>query len=155
MEVDPPPRGRAGGRSLNEDLNRYIDAQIGVYESALAEIRSGHKRTHWMWFVFPQIDGLGHSPTSRHFAIADAGEAKAYLAHPTLGPRLIECMRAVLQARADSATDIFGTPDDMKLRSCATLFASVSEPGSVFEQVLDRFFGGAPDVRTQELLGHE
>jgi uncharacterized protein (DUF1810 family) len=105
-----------------------------------------------MWFVFPQIDGLGSSSTSRHFAIKSAGEARAYLAHPVLGARLLESMRAVLAARANSATEIFGSPDDMKLRSCATLFATAAEPGSVFEQVLDRFFGGKPDARTEELL---
>ncbi len=136
-------------------MNRFVDAQAGVYEGALGEIRSGRKRTHWMWFVFPQVEGLGQSSTSRHFAIADRGEARAYLAHPVLGARLVECMRAVLEAPGDSATDIFGTPDDLKLRSCATLFASVAGPGSVFEQVLARFFDGVPDARTKELLRPE
>ena len=156
MEVDPSPRRPAGGFSLTNDppdLTRFLTAQDGgVYDAALAEIRSGRKRTHWMWFVFPQVDGLGSSATSRHFAIKSAAEAKAYLAHPVLGARLVESMRAVLGAPGTSATQIFGSPDDMKLRSCATLFASVSERGSVFEQVLDRFFGGKPDSRTAELL---
>ncbi len=156
MEVDPSACRRAGGCALIWELSRFVDAQDGgVYEAALAEIRSGRKRTHWMWFVFPQIDGLGSSPTSRRFAIRGADEAKAYLAHPVLGPRLLDCMRAVLPAPGKSATDIFGSPDDMKLRSCATLFASVSEPGSVFEQVLARFFDGRPDPRTEELLRRE
>jgi uncharacterized protein (DUF1810 family) len=121
----------------------------------LAEIRSGRKRTHWMWFIFPQIEGLGYSPTARHFAISDADEAKAYLAHPVLGARLDECMRAVLGTRDKTATEIFGDPDDMKLRSCATLFAAVSKPGSVFDQVLSQFYGGVPDERTRELLDRE
>ena len=135
------------------DLARFVDAQDGgIYDAALSEIRAGRKRSHWMWFIFPQLDGLGSSPTSRHFAIKNAAEARAYLAHSLLGPRLIECARAVLQARTGSATEIFGSPDDLKLRSSATLFASVSEPGSAFETVLDRFFDGKPDARTIDLL---
>jgi len=133
-------------------LNRFVEAQGDVYDAALAEIASRRKRSHWMWFIFPQIDGLGSSPTSRHFAIKSVDEAKTYLAHPLLGPRLLECMRAVLDGPGGSATEIFGSPDDLKLRSCATLFAAVSEPGSVFEQVLTRFFDGVPDARTLELL---
>ena len=133
------------------DLDRFVAAQADVYQDALAEIRSGRKRTHWMWFVFPQIDGLGSSTTSRRFAITSAAEAKAYLEHPILGPRLLECCRALLELKRESATDIFGSPDDMKLRSSATLFAAVSEPGSVFEKILDRFFG-TPDGQTLELL---
>ena len=134
------------------DLDRFVSAQEDVYDSALAEIRGGRKRTHWMWFVFPQVRGLGSSPISRQFAIRSAAEARAYLAHPVLGPRLIECCEALLRVNDGSAHDIFGSPDDLKLRSCATLFASVSEPGSVFERVLSRFFGGAPDERTEALL---
>jgi len=135
------------------DLARFVEAQgDGVYEAARSEIEAGRKRSHWMWFVFPQIDGLGSSATSRRFSIKSADEARAYLAHPLLGPRLLECAHAALRARAASATDIFGSPDDMKLRSSATLFASVSEPGCVFEQILARFFGGQPDARTLELL---
>jgi uncharacterized protein (DUF1810 family) len=136
------------------DLSRFVSAQEDVYDSALAEIRGGRKRTHWMWFVFPQLRGLGSSPISRQFAIRSAAEASAYLAHPILGPRLLECCAALLQLKGGSATDVFGSPDDFKLRSCATLFASVSEPGSVFERVLRRFFGGAPDERTEALLLH-
>ena len=133
------------------DLDRFVAAQADVYQDALAEIRSGRKRTHWMWFVFPQIAGLGSSTTSRRFAITSAAEAKAYLEHPILGPRLLECCRALLDLKLGSATAIFGSPDDMKLRSSATLFAAVSEPGSVFEKILARFFG-SPDSRTVELL---
>ena len=156
MEADPSACGQAGGGALTWELSRFVDAQDGgVYDAALAEIGSGRKRTHWMWFVFPQIDGLGSSPMSRRFAIESADEAKAYLAHPVLGLRLLDCMRAALDAPGKSATDIFGSPDDMKLRSCATLFASVSEPGSVFERVLARFFDGKPDSRTEELLRRE
>ncbi len=133
------------------DLDRFVAAQANVYADALAEIRSGRKRTHWMWFVFPQIDGLGSSATSRRFAIRNAAEAKAYLEHAILGPRLVECSQALLALDVKSATEIFGSPDDVKLRSSATLFAAVSEPGSVFEKVLGRFFG-TPDARTLELL---
>ena len=137
------------------DLGRFVSAQEDVYDSALAEIRGGRKRTHWMWFVFPQIAGLGSSAVSARFAIRSAAEARAYLAHPILGPRLVECCEALLELSSTSATEIFGSPDDMKLRSCATLFASVSEPGSVFERVLTRFFDGAPDERTEALLLQE
>jgi uncharacterized protein (DUF1810 family) len=134
------------------DLGRFVSAQEDVYESALAEIRCGRKRTHWMWFIFPQVAGLGSSATSSRFAIKSAAEARAYLAHPVLGRRLLECCEALLRVNGGSASEIFGSPDDMKLRSCATLFASVSEPGSVFERVLSRFFGGAPDEKTEALL---
>jgi uncharacterized protein (DUF1810 family) len=137
------------------DLGRFVSAQDGVYDSALAELRGGRKRTHWMWFVFPQIAGLGSSAVSARFAIRSAAEARAYLAHPILGPRLLECCEALLELISTAATEIFGSPDDMKLRSCATLFASVSEPGSVFERVLSRFFDGKPDERTEALLRQE
>ncbi|HEY2163621.1 MAG TPA: DUF1810 domain-containing protein, partial [Gemmatimonadaceae bacterium] len=103
------------------DLGRFVAAQEDVYDSALAEIRAGRKRTHWMWFVFPQIAGLGFSETSARFAIKTAAEARAYLAHPILGPRLLECCEALLELRSRSAAEIFGSPDDLKLRSCATL----------------------------------
>jgi uncharacterized protein (DUF1810 family) len=137
------------------DLSRFVTAQEDVYESALAEIRGGSKRTHWMWFVFPQLRGLGSSPISRQFAIRSAAEARAYLAHPILGARLLECCDALLRVKAGSAKEILGSPDDLKLRSCATLFASVSEPGSVFERVLAQFFDGEPDERTEALLLQE
>jgi uncharacterized protein (DUF1810 family) len=124
-----------------------------VHDAALAEIRSGRKRSHWMWFVFPQFEGLGQSPTSRHYAIRSAGEAAEYLRHPMLGSRLVECCEALLATKDRSAHEIFGSPDDLKLHSCATLFASVSPPGSVFHRVLDRFFGGEPDPLTLRLMG--
>ena len=134
------------------DLARFVEAQEGVYEQALAEIRNGRKRSHWMWFVFPQVDGLGFSATSKRYAIRSLDEAKAYLAHPILGPRLVECAEAVLSIGGRSAADIFGSPDDMKLRSSATLFAHVSPGGSVFHRLLDKYFGGQPDGATLRLL---
>lgn len=134
------------------DLNRFVDAQAGVYAAALAEIRSGRKRSHWMWFVFPQIAGLGASATSRQYAIRTKAEAEAYLVHPILGPRLKESAEAALGVEGRSAREIFGPPDDLKLRSCATLFAQVSPDGSVFHRLLDRFFAGEPDQKTLTLL---
>ena len=139
------------GDSFN--LARFVQAQHGDYERALAEIRAGQKRSHWMWYVFPQFEGLASSPTSRHYAIKSAEEAAAFLAHPVLGARLLECAAAVLEIQGRSALQVFGSPDDMKLRSCATLFASVSSDGSVFHRVIDHFFQGQHDERTIELLG--
>jgi uncharacterized protein (DUF1810 family) len=135
------------------DLTRFVNAQAPVYETALAEIRSGRKRSHWMWFIFPQLAGLGSSDTARHFAIRSREEAEAYLRHAVLGPRLLTCANATLDVEGRSAHDIFGNPDDMKLRSSATLFAAVSEPDSVFHRLIARYFG-APDERTLELLSH-
>jgi uncharacterized protein (DUF1810 family) len=135
------------------DLNRFVDAQADSYDVALAEIKSGRKRSHWMWYVFPQIDGLGSSGMSKRFSIKSADEARAFLDHPVLGPRLHECTEALLRLKQGSATEILGSPDDLKLRSCATLFAAVSPPGSVFERVLERFYGGERDPRTLQLLG--
>lgn len=134
------------------DLNRFVDAQRSTYERALAELRGGRKRSHWMWYVFPQLAGLGRSATSRHFAIASADEAKAYLEHPLLGPRLVECSAAVLEVDGRSAYEIFGSPDDLKLHSCATLFARVSPPGSPFAALLAKYFGGREDGETVRLL---
>jgi len=134
------------------DLNRFVEAQRRIYPQALAEIRNGSKQSHWMWFIFPQFAGLGFSSTSRRYAIKSAAEAKAYLAHPILGPRLIECAEAALGVEGRSALDIFGSPDDMKLRSCATLFAGVSPDGSVFHRLIDEFFDGKPDEKTIRLL---
>jgi uncharacterized protein (DUF1810 family) len=133
-------------------LARFIEAQQGEYDQAVAEIRSGRKRSHWMWYVFPQFTGLGSSPTSVHYAIKSRDEAEAYLAHPTLGRRLVECAESVLQIQDRSAHDIFGSPDDMKLRSSATLFASVSPDGSVFHRIIDKYFDGKLDDRTVKLL---
>jgi uncharacterized protein (DUF1810 family) len=133
-------------------LQRFIDAQEGVYEQALAEIHAGRKRSHWMWFIFPQIAGLGSSQTSQYFAIKDLDEARAYLDHPVLGARLIECVDALLALRSSSASAIFGHPDDLKLKSSATLFAQASQPGSPFERLLERYFSGERDEVTLALL---
>ncbi len=134
------------------DLNRFLEAQESAHARALAEVKAGRKRSHWMWYVFPQFDGLGFSSTAKFYAIKSVAEAKAYLRHPVLGPRLVECAEAVLGVEGRSAHDIFGSPDDLKLRSCATLFAHVSPPGSVFERLLEKYYGGRYDDRTLQLL---
>ena len=135
------------------DLRRFLVAQEDDYADALSEIRSGRKESHWMWYVFPQFDGLGSSPTSKQYAIRSLSEARAYLRHPVLGSRLIACAEAVLAVEGRSATAIFGSPDDLKLRSCATLFAAVSPPGSVFERLLANYFPEGRDERTLRLIG--
>jgi uncharacterized protein (DUF1810 family) len=134
-------------------LSRFVHAQEESYAHALAELRSGHKRTHWMWYIFPQLDGLAFSATAKHYALKSIEEARAYLAHPLLGPRLLECAEAVLRIEGRSAREIFGSPDDLKLRSCATLFACVSPSGSAFERLLTRHYGGGRDEKTLQLLG--
>ena len=134
------------------DLARFEQAQAPVFAQAIAELRAGRKRSHWMWFVFPQYRGLGSSPMSQRFAIRSLDEARAYLAHPVLGPRLRECTSAVIDVEGRSAHDIFGSPDDLKLRSCATLFAAVSPAGSEWARLLDKYFEGQPDHATLELL---
>lgn len=136
------------------DLTRYIQAQEDVYSNVISELKSGRKTTHWMWFIFPQFDGLGRSPTAKFYAIKSLEEAQQYLQHPVLGARLLECSRILLAIKNLSIPDIFGFPDDLKLRSSMTLFAHVAEPGSVFEKVLDKYFEGAPDTRTLELIGN-
>lgn len=133
------------------NLDRFLTAQAPIYDQVLTELKSGRKRTHWMWFIFPQIAGLGFSDTSRRYAIRDLAEARTYLAHPVLGARLRECASLLLDISGRSAHEILGSPDDLKLRSSATLFALVSPAGSVFHQLLERFFGGAVDTRTMEL----
>lgn len=135
------------------DLDRFVAAQEGSHDRALAELRDGRKRSHWMWYVFPQIRGLGSSPTSRRYAIAGREEAAAYLAHPVLGPRLTACAEALLAVEGKTALEILGSPDDMKLRSCATLFAQVAPAGSVFERLLRKYFDGVPDAATLRPLG--
>ena len=134
------------------DLGRFVQAQEADYERALAEVRSGQKRSHWMWYIFPQLDGLGSSSMARTYAIKTVAEAEAFLRHPILGPRLGRIMEAALQVQDRSARAIFGSTDELKLRSCATLFARVSSSGSVFELVLDKYFHGVGDSRTLELL---
>jgi len=134
------------------DLNRFALAQSGCYEQALSEVRNGHKRSHWMWFIFPQIEGLGLSARSQHYAIRSLEEARAYLRHPVLGPRLTECMDAVLSVEGRSANAIFGSIDEMKLRSCATLFSCAAPDAAVFDQVLAKYFGGDRDPDTLRRL---
>jgi uncharacterized protein (DUF1810 family) len=133
------------------DLDRFVRAQAADYDRALSELRDGKKRTHWMWYIFPQIDGLGQSPMSQRYSIKNAAEARAYLGHPVLGPRLRECAVVVNNIVRRSALEIFGSPDDLKLRSCATLFARVSDDG-VFEQLLQKYFNGQPDEETLRRL---
>lgn len=134
------------------DLDRFVDAQREVYDQALKEIAAGHKHTHWMWFIFPQLDGLASSSTSKRYAIKSIEEAKAYLAHPVLGPRLLACAEAAVAVEDKTAREIFGKPDDVKLRSSATLFDAASPPGSVFDRVLAKFFEGKRDERTLHLI---
>lgn len=135
------------------NLERFITAQQDTYGSALRELRNGWKQGHWMWCIFPQIEGLGHSSIARFYAIKSLDEAAAYLAHPVLGSRLVECCEALLHHSARTARDILGSPDDLKLRSCATLFAQVQPPDPVFEQILATFYPGGSDLRTIEMLG--
>ena len=135
------------------DLGRFVRAQEDDYEQALSEIMSGQKRTHWMWYIFPQIDGLAFSSTSKRYSIKSIEEARAYLDHPVLGPRLLECAEAVVRLEGRSATEIFGYPDGVKLRSCATLFACVSPPGSVFDRLLGKYYRDGRDGKTLQLLG--
>jgi len=134
------------------DLSRFVRAQDGVYDEVLAELRRGRKRSHWMWYIFPQLEGLGHSATSKRFAIKSQEEARRYLQHPVLGNRLKDCAETLLAAEGRSASEIFGFPDDMKLKSSMTLFASVSEPGSVFVRILDKYFHAERDGKTIALL---
>jgi uncharacterized protein (DUF1810 family) len=134
------------------NLQRFVDAQARVYKHVLRELRAGRKESHWMWFVFPQVAGLGQSPTSIHFAIASLDEARAYLAHPIVGPRLRECAKLVLDVEGRTARQIFGPVDEMKFRSSMTLFASAAPDEPLFSQCLDKYFGGAPDLATLEKL---
>lgn len=139
---------------MSNDLQRFLAAQDsgGTYERALAELHAGRKTSHWMWFVFPQRSGLGQSEMSRTYAIASPAEARAYLDHPVLGPRLVECAEALLQHEGKSATEILGAIDAVKLRSSMTLFAGVAPQQPVFQRVLDRYFDGEPDESTTRWL---
>jgi len=134
------------------DLQRFVDAQDPVYDTVLAELRGGAKRSHWIWFVFPQLRGLGRSPTAAHYGIASLDEARAYLAHDVLGPRLAECTRLVLAIGGRSVEDIFGWPDNLKVRSSMTLFAHATDDNADFRGVLDKFYGGEEDPATVERL---
>jgi uncharacterized protein (DUF1810 family) len=135
------------------DLDRFVLAQQHVYSAVLGELRSGHKTGHWMWFIFPQVAGLGHSAMSERYAIASLDEARAYLAHPVLGARLRECAGVVLATGGRTAEQIFGSTDAMKLRSCLTLFHRATPDKPVFAQLLDRYYGGVADEATDERLG--
>lgn len=144
--------GAGRGKADPFDLGRFLAAQASIYERAVEEIRSGRKRSHWMWFVFPQIDGLGMSSTSRYYAIKSRAEAVAYLDHPLLGKRLEECTLALIALESQSASEIFGYPDDLKLKSSMTLFAEAAGPGSPYEKVIEKYFGGERDGKTLALL---
>jgi uncharacterized protein (DUF1810 family) len=137
---------------INDNLKRFLDAQQRDYATALTEIKSGRKRSHWIWYIFPQIDGLGYSEMSKRYGIKDLPEAIAYLAHPVLGKRLIEISAVLLELKSVSATGIMGSPDDLKLRSSMTLFAQVPGADPVFEAVLKKYFQGERDKATLQLL---
>lgn len=133
-------------------LEEFVAVQEDHYDRALAEISHGKKSSHWMWFIFPQIRGLGHSPMSIRYSIENVAEAEIYLAHPVLGPRLVEISQQLLEIGGKSAHDIFGSPDDMKLSSCMTLFSLIEGAPDIFQQVLNKYFNGRPDVRTLTLI---
>ncbi|HKH50890.1 MAG TPA: DUF1810 domain-containing protein [Mycobacterium sp.] len=134
------------------ELLRFVAAQHGVYDTVVDELRTGRKRSHWIWFIFPQLRGLGRSPTAMRFGIASLDEARAYVAHPVLGPRLRECARLVARIDGRSADEIFGWPDNLKVRSSMTLFARATDDNEEFRAVLDRFYDGEDDPATVELL---
>ena len=139
----------------DNDLERFVEAQAPVYESVRAELRAGRKRSHWMWFVFPQLRGLGDSSTADYYGIASADEARAYVTHPVLGARLRECVDLLLAVEGRTAHEIFGSPDDLKLRSSLTLFANVAGNETRFDRALKEFFGGEPDQLTIDRLSHK
>lgn len=138
---------------MNSDISRFTQAHKGSYDNALREIRNGRKESHWMWYIFPQIHGLGKSGISQYYAIQGIDEAKSFLKDSYLGGNLLEICRALLDLQEDNPRVVFGRPDDMKLKSCMTLFAYISEDGSVFHQVLDKYFDGKTDKRTLSILG--
>ncbi len=135
------------------NLKRFLDAQENDFERALAEIKRGRKQSHWMWYIFPQIAGLGSSETSRFYAVKTKAEAELYLAHPVLGARLVRISEALLEIEGKTANQIFGSPDDAKLKSSMTLFGSLENAYPVFQRVLDKYFNGAKDPRTLDLIG--
>jgi uncharacterized protein (DUF1810 family) len=134
------------------NLKRFVDAQQRTYQTALAEVSNGRKQSHWMWFIFPQIQGLGYSETAKYYAITDLREAAAFLRHPVLGSRLLGICNELLRLQGSDAHEIFGSPDDMKLKSSMTLFSSLDAPEPVFGAVLNKFFGGEGDHRTLRIL---
>jgi uncharacterized protein (DUF1810 family) len=136
------------------DLDRFVTAQASIFDTALAELRAGQKRSHWMWFVFPQLRGLGISSTAQFYGLSSLAEARAYLAHPVLGPRLLACTKAMLAVEGRSAHQILGSPDDLKFRSCMTLFDIAADaPGNLFQRALDRYCEGVGDERSLRALG--
>ena len=134
------------------DLRRFLEAQENEYFQALAELKRGRKESHWIWFIFPQIEGLGQSWTSKHYSIKSQKEARQYLQHPVLGSRLKECCEAVLALAEPDISKVLGYPDDLKFRSCMTLFAEAAGQDSIFTRLLDKYFAGKPDERTLEIL---
>jgi uncharacterized protein (DUF1810 family) len=134
------------------NLERFVDAQQRTYQTALAEVSNGRKQSHWMWFIFPQIQGLGFSETAKYYAIQDPREAAAFLLHPVLGSNLLGICNALLRLQSSNAHEIFGSPDDLKLKSSMTLFTSLNELDPVFEAVLNKFFGGEKDHHTLRIL---
>ncbi|MEQ1792992.1 MAG: DUF1810 domain-containing protein [Nitrospira sp.] len=137
------------------NLQRFLDAQERTYDTVLDKLRAGRKSSHWIWLIFPQITGLGHSAMAQTFAIASLDEAKAYLQHPVLGPRLRECTQLVLNVNGRSAEEIFPYPDNLKFRSCMTLFMTATPDNTIFKDALLKYFGGKPDQLTLDLLGHQ
>jgi uncharacterized protein (DUF1810 family) len=135
-----------------QGLERFVEAQATVYHTVVAELAMGHKETHWMWFIFPQLKELGRSPMAKYFGIESMDEARAYAAHPMLGSRLVECTKFLLAQRNANAYEILGSPDDVKFRSCMTLFSVADPKESVFKQALDNFFAGKADEATSKLL---
>jgi len=134
------------------NLGRFLEAQSSEYQQVLAELRAGRKQSHWIWFVFPQLKGLGRSPTAEHYGIGSLDEARAYLRHPVLGPRLAECTALVNKIEARTIDEIFGFPDNLKFRSSMTLFANAAKDNHIFVDALMKYFAGEPDTKTLELL---
>lgn len=152
MDIDKLLENNRVGKIKMDDLKRFTEAQSEDYADALAEIKAGRKLSHWMWYIFPQIAGLGFSSTSRFYAIKTKAEAESYLKHPVLGKRLIEISNALLEIKGKTANQIFGSPDDMKLKSSMTLFGALDNADPIFQQVLDKYYDGAADQKTLELL---
>jgi uncharacterized protein (DUF1810 family) len=140
---------------LEKSLKRFIDAQETDYQFALSEVKSGKKRSHWMWYIFPQIEGLGFSETSKYYGIKDLKEAEAYLQHPVIGKRLIEISNELLKLGNNDANILFGSPDDLKLQSSMTLFSSLANTHPVFQLVLEKFFNGTKDQKTLQIIGSQ
>ncbi len=147
---------KANDITTNKDpynLNRFISAQDKIYETVIKELKNGKKQTHWMWYIFPQIDGLGTSATSKYYGIKSIEEAQQYLNHPVLGKRLLECAEIVITLEGKSIAEIFGFPDNLKLKSSITLFAYIAKPDSIFARIIDKYFEGEKDVKTLDILG--